>query len=270
MPSQCEENLSKAILSYQEGQSLSIRACAIAFSVPVSTLSHRLSGRLPRSPAHALQQILSIAEEEALIKWISRLSKAGCPITLPLTRSLAEEIRSRRYALSSNPPSYPPIGKRYLDRLRDRHPTIATIYSRKIEANRYNGTSYTIVERFFAALSDLFLEHRYPPDCVFNADESGFAIGDSNTSKVLVNIRDLSSFKKIPGRQEWVTAIECIAASGVALPPLVIFRAQYTNSGWIPASTPPNWRFSTSNVIRGEVHQVGKCTTKQLLTPLSS
>ncbi|KYG39811.1 hypothetical protein M433DRAFT_79368, partial [Acidomyces richmondensis BFW] len=80
-------------------------------------------------------QILSTAEEESLIKWISRLLKAGCPITLLLTHSLAEEIRSRRYALTSNPPSYPPIGKQYLNRLRNRYPIIATIYSRKIEAS---------------------------------------------------------------------------------------------------------------------------------------
>ena len=35
MLSQLEENLSKAILSYREGQFSSIRACAIAFSVLV-------------------------------------------------------------------------------------------------------------------------------------------------------------------------------------------------------------------------------------------
>ncbi|KYG41596.1 hypothetical protein M433DRAFT_50390, partial [Acidomyces richmondensis BFW] len=43
-----------------------------------------------------------------------------------------------------------------------------------------------------------------------------------------------------------VTAIKYIRASGQALPPLIIFRVQYTNSGWILVSTPPNWRFLTS------------------------
>lgn len=41
--------------------------------------------------------------------------------------------------------------------------------------------------------------------------------------------------------------IHCIGASGVALPPLLIFKAKYTNTGLILATTPPNWRFSTSN-----------------------
>ena len=159
MPSELEDKVSKAIVSYREGQYSSVRACASAFSIPVLTLFYRLSGRTSRSIAYATQQILSTAEEESLIKWISRLSKAGYPITLLITRELAKEIRARRYALSSTPPSYPPIGKRFLDRLRNRYPIIATIYNRQIETSRYDGTSYIVVESYFTALTDLFLEN---------------------------------------------------------------------------------------------------------------
>ncbi|KYG39827.1 hypothetical protein M433DRAFT_161247, partial [Acidomyces richmondensis BFW] len=77
-------------------------------------------------------------------------------------------------------------------------------------------------------------------------DESGFAVGTSQSSRVLVNIREDSSWKVISGRQEWITAIECVSAIGVAIPPLVIFKAKHTNSAWIPQDTPLDWRFSTS------------------------
>jgi hypothetical protein len=82
---------------------------------------------------------------------------------------------------------------------------------------------------------------------IFNVDETGFALGTTLPSKVLIKRGDTTAFKKISGRQEWITAIECIGASGVALPPLLIFKAKYTNTAWIPVSTPENWRFSTSN-----------------------
>ncbi|KYG40720.1 hypothetical protein M433DRAFT_185008 [Acidomyces richmondensis BFW] len=61
-------------------------------------------------------------------------------------------------------------------------------------------------------------------------DESGFAVGESQLSRALVNIRENSSWKVISGRQEWITAIECISASGKAIPPLIIFKAKYTNT----------------------------------------
>jgi hypothetical protein len=69
-------------------------------------------------------------------------------------------------------------------------------------------------------------------------DESGFAIGETQSSRALVNIREESSWKVISGRQEWITAIECINAAGEAIPPLLIYKAKHTNSAWIPAHTP--------------------------------
>lgn len=83
-------------------------------------------------------------------------------------------------------------------------------------------------------------------DYIYNMDGTGFCLGTSQSSRVLVNTRELQNWKVQHSRQEWITAIECILASGVALPPLLIFKAKHANSGWIPYSTPPNWRFSTS------------------------
>jgi hypothetical protein len=77
-------------------------------------------------------------------------------------------------------------------------------------------------------------------------DESGFAVGTSQPSRVLTNIRDKVSWKVVSGRQEWVTAIECVSAAGQALLPLVIFKTKHLNTAWIPAQAPPEWRFSTS------------------------
>ena len=78
-------------------------------------------------------------------------------------------------------------------------------------------------------------------------DESGFAVGESQSSRALVNVRENSSWKVIAGRQEWITAIECISASGKTIPPPIIFKAKHTNTAWIPTHTPADWRFSTSN-----------------------
>ena len=100
---------------------------------------------------------------------------------------------------------------------------------------------------WFEAVEELCIQHQYPPERIYNMDESGFAVGQSQTSRVLVNIREKSSWKVVAGRQEWITAIECVSADGKAVPPLVIFKAKNTNTNWIPSQTPLNWHFSTSN-----------------------
>jgi hypothetical protein len=112
MPTYSEDTLTTALAAYRNGEYTSIRKCAYAFNLPRSTLTDRLSKRTSYVKSHESQQILSTTEEKILLKYISRLSKSGLPITLPLTRDLAEEIRLSYFYLSSTPTSYPPISKR--------------------------------------------------------------------------------------------------------------------------------------------------------------
>jgi hypothetical protein len=90
------------------------------------------------------------------------------------------------------------------------------------------------------------LEHKYPPTAIYNVDETGFSIGSSRKSVVLLDQLNQRREKKQPGRQEWITYLECVSASGVTLPLCLIFKGQNLNSGWIPDETPAGWKFITS------------------------
>jgi hypothetical protein len=236
----------EAIVAYRNREYPSIRATARAFSLSDRTLRRYLNGGVSRATSHEFEQYLSPAEEKILIKYILRLDSLGNPISPAFTRKLAYEIRLFRPKLSTStsPPSFP--GIHFVDRLRNRYPTIKGAYTRQLEAGRVEGTSYSVIASYFDALSTLFLEASYLPDDIYNFDESGFSLGTSISTRVLTNSKKKTPRKKIPGRQEWVTAIEGISATGRALPPLLIYTGEYTNTGWIPASTPLNWRFSSS------------------------
>ena len=89
---------------------------------------------------------------------------------------------------------------------------------------------------------------------VYNMDESGFSIGSINATHIIINKQLRIKYQAQPGRQEWVSVIECICADGTAIPPLVVFRGENLSSSWIPANISGDWRFScnsrgwTSNV----------------------
>jgi hypothetical protein len=57
----------------------------------------------------------------------------------------------------------------------------------------------------------------------------------------------LARGKRQPGRQEWITSIECISASGATLPPTLVFKKKNINSEWISEGVPSDWTFTTSN-----------------------
>ena len=75
-------------------------------------------------------------------------------------------------------------------------------------------------------------------------DESGFAIGASQFSRALINVREPSSWKVIQDCKERITAIECINAVGAAIPSSVIFKAKYTNTAWTLNSHGCEWLMS--------------------------
>src|SRR5579871_6009489 len=74
-------------------------------------------------------------------------------------------------------------------------------------------------------------------------DESGFAIGDVEASQRIINTEIRQKFQAKPGRQEWVTAVECICVDGSFVPPLIIFKGEKLSRQWVPASIHNNWRF---------------------------
>ena len=245
---ECETQVQSALNAYLHKEYSSLRKAANAFKVPYPTVRARMAGRVSRSAAHETQQTLSNAEEMSLTRWVTRLTRTGFPPSPKLVIEMAEELRAGRVQLSARLSSnLPPIGYSWLERFKDRHPELVSIWTRLIEHARLNAADFESVRRWFDAVTELFAQHQYPPERIHNMDESGFAVGDSQSSRALVNVRESTSWKSISGRQEWITAIECINAAGQALPPLIIFKAKHTNSAWIPAHTPPEWRFSTSN-----------------------
>ena len=122
-----EAKIQEAIQAYQLKKFKSIRAAAAAFSVPESTVRGRLAGLKPHKTAHEQTQILSVAEERILVRWITRLTKTGFPASPALLIGMAKEIRRSRFQLSASPPSLRRIGDHWVERFRTRHPEIQGI-----------------------------------------------------------------------------------------------------------------------------------------------
>ena len=76
-------------------------------------------------------------------------------------------------------------------------------------------------------------------------DETGIIKGKGFNGLVLGlnGIRPLQ--RKEPGTRGWTTIIECISATGVALPPLVIFKGKSVQQQWFltDLSLFDNWQF---------------------------
>ena len=91
------------------------------------------------------------------------------------------------------------------------------------------------------------MAHHYPPECIYNMDESGSIFVAGQSSRALVSVLGNASWKMIVGRQELISTIEGVSAAGAAIPLLIIFKIQHTDAAWDPADASCDWRFSTSD-----------------------
>ena len=91
-----------------------------------------------------------------------------------------------------------------------------------------------------------FQDRIYENANIWNINESGFGVEESQTTKVLVPLDRTQKYKVVTDKQEWVTVIKCINAAGSALPPMTIFKGKSMNSEWLPPQIPHNWHFGYS------------------------
>jgi hypothetical protein len=68
-----------------------------------------------------------------------------------------------------------------------------------MDASRIDGASYPGMNAYFSAIIDIFLGNSYPSNAVFNVNETGFALGTSQSRKVFINKGEAEGFKNISG-----------------------------------------------------------------------
>jgi hypothetical protein len=85
-----------------------------------------------------------------------------------------------------------------------RHATheLRVCFSRTINTARSTALDFSTIKSYFGSLGELLREHNYTPSAIYNVDETGFSIGPSRKSVVLLDQLNQRREKKRPGRQE--------------------------------------------------------------------
>src|SRR5579859_4274623 len=116
-----------------------------------------------------------------------------------------------------------------------RHPELKTVVGKTINNACVKETTVDALKIWFDAYNrEVIQDENVLFENVYNADESGFSIGTIQASRVIINSDVGSRFQAQPGRQEWVTVMECICADGTSISPLVIFKGESLSSSWVP------------------------------------
>jgi hypothetical protein len=155
----------KAVSGVQSGLYKSAYDAAKQLGLSKTTVTRRIHGRLTQAQARYSQQLLSPAQEDALLKWIKQLTIRGYAPTHSLVREIAEEIRSNQSRNlndtcndapnSSKALPHLPLGQEWVLRFIKRHPHLKAVVGRRIDTVRMDSATKEVITTWFDAYSSI-------------------------------------------------------------------------------------------------------------------
>ena len=116
-----------------------------------------------------------------------------------------------------------------------------------IELSRIAAVTPKIVENWFNVLYQTIDEFGISWKNIYNCNESGFGVGKRKKMQVVIDTDVKQSYQGEPGRQEWVTVMDCICADGSSISPLIIFKGENLSKSWLPKELPEGWHISCNS-----------------------
>src|SRR6266699_1197322 len=125
MPSYTEDTFTAAINAVNAGTL--VKRAARDYSIPITTLRHRLTGRQSKTIAHTSQQKLSSIQESRLAEWICIQDALGLGPTHAQIRIFANRILLAGSSTAG-------VGKHWLEGFLRCNPSVRTLQTRRMDA----------------------------------------------------------------------------------------------------------------------------------------
>ncbi|GEQ71027.1 hypothetical protein JCM33374_g4708 [Metschnikowia sp. JCM 33374] len=139
------------------------------------------------------------------------------------------------------------IGKNWATELIKRRPDLRSCFSKPFCTKRGNSENEKQIREWIEeVVGGAISKYAITKDDIYNFDETGFAMCETGSAKVVTGSQ-VRHKRKVLGsaNREWVTAIDCINASGWVLPPLIIFKGKVDMKSWFNV-LPFGWRLEVS------------------------
>lgn len=163
-----------------------------------------------------------------MIDWIHAEEAAGRPPSLEGIAGMAKAILTEQGDVA-------PLGKSWTQRFFKRHETqIKLKTGRLVDIKRIKAVTEANIAPWFDRLREIVALYNIRATNLYNMDETGTQEGESSTRKVAGNASIRGTKVTKPSNTDWVSAIECISASGRRLQPAIVFKGGHLQSNWAP------------------------------------
>ena len=229
-----------AINAIESGQIKSLRSASSIFGVSKDTVRRRLNGMTSRSDYTPSSKILSVFEEEVLVKHILDKDDRGFGVNLTGVENMANLLLNSRDA--------PRVGKLWAHRFVQRKPELKMRFSRVYDFQRALCEDPAAINAWFRLVANMNAKYGIADWDLYNFDETGFMIGKIESSMIVARADRKGRSKKVqPGNREWATVIHCVNGEGWSLPPYILLKGQHLLASWFSETAlPGDWALKTT------------------------
>ncbi|KAL9563920.1 hypothetical protein ACKAV7_011955 [Fusarium commune] len=153
------------------------------------------------------------------------LSNGYCGRRPSVTRQHTHKCEQSLAACLNNKVTTSPLGRKWSSHFVERHLAIKTKLGRRTDWKRINAATPDNIRHLFNLYETVSW---IPPRRRYNADEGGIMEGQGINGLVIGSSQENPNMVPVEtiNARTWTSIMECISALGVALNPLVIFKAK--------------------------------------------
>lgn len=218
------DQLNNALKSIKNGNS--IRKAGREFHIPESTLRDKLkvSDEKLMCPALGRKPIFKKEDEEELAQHIITMAKLFYGLT-PLTlRRIVYEFATIKKVKNNFNHNLKLAGNDWLYLFLKRNPTVSLRQPEGTSINRISSFNREEVSLFFKNLETVFCKQNFPPNRIYNVDESGISVVQKKSAKIFAKKGE----KRVGAptsaeRGKNITIVCCFSAAGDYIPPMIIY-----------------------------------------------
>lgn len=220
-----DETLENALQAIADGN-MTIRRASREFKIPYGTLNNKFHGR--HGAAHGGPTVFTAAEETAFVNAITKSSDWGFPLNKRDLQIFVKSYLDRKGVVEPRFVNNLP-GDDWADSFLKRHKNeLAQRWAANIKRSRAAITKQ-VIKDYFTNVAEVL--QGVPPSHLFNYDESNLS-DDPGKMKAIFR-RGVKYPERVVNFSKSATSIMvCGSASGVLLPPFVIYKGEHLWNTW--------------------------------------
>lgn len=247
------ETLEQARSRITEGES--IRSVARSLEMHEATLRKRLKKPAPATSLGRYTTTFTKAMEAELCDYIKNIDNMFYGLTTKSLREIAYNFAEKNNLSHRFNKEEKLAGKEWLRGFLKRHPELSLRRPTSTSVARAIGFNKPQCERYFNNLSQLLLTHNFPPQSIFNMDETGISTVPNKPPKVL-STKGKRCVNKISSAERGtnVTLVNAVNAIGNFIPPAFIFARKRMKAELLDGAPPSSiGMVSDTSYINGDL-----------------